>query len=130
MDIIHSFDKEALLNLQKQKTGARLQKLIIFRFPLASFTFSKKTEKDDFSAWQGVNVYSRFASRRIINKLHNQNKTIFVWTVNKKRKIKKMLRRGVDGIITNKPDLILKIIKQINSQTNQPPGIELQELKN
>lgn len=111
VDIIHSFDKQALLNLQQQKTGAKLQKLIVFKFPLASFTFSKKGEKDDFSAWQGVNVYSRFATKRIIKKLHSQGKTVFVWTVNKKRKMKKLVRRGVDGIITNKPDLAREVIK-------------------
>lgn len=111
VDIIHSFDKQALLNLQKQKTGARLQKLIIFKFPLASFTFSKRTEKDDFGAWQGVNVYGKFASRRIIRKLHAQNKTVFVWTINSERRMKKLIRRGVDGIITNRPDIARKLIE-------------------
>ena len=110
VDIIHSFDKQALLNLQQQKTGVKLQKLIVFRFPLASFTFSKKGEKDDFSAWQGVNVYSKFASKRIIKKIHSQGKTVFVWTVNKKRKMKKLVRLKADGIITNKPDLARAII--------------------
>lgn len=110
VDIIHSFDKQALLNLQQQKTGAKLQKLIVFKFPLASFTFSKKGEKDDFSAWQGVNVYGKFASKRIIKKLHSQGKTVFAWTINKKRKMKVLVRRGVDGIITNKPDLAKAII--------------------
>jgi glycerophosphoryl diester phosphodiesterase len=111
VDIIHSFDKQALLNLQQQKTGAKLQKLIVFKFPLASFTFSKKGEKDDFSAWQGVNINSHFASKRIIKKLHSQGKTVFVWTVNKKRKMKKLVRLKADGIITNKPDLAMGIIK-------------------
>lgn len=111
VDIIHSFDKQALLNLQKEKTGVKLQKLIVFRFPLASFTFSKKTEKDDFSDWQGVNVYSKFATKRIIKKLHSQNKTVFVWTVNKRRKMKKLVKRGVDGIITNRPDLAKEVVK-------------------
>lgn len=111
VDIIHSFDKQALLNLQQQKTGTKLQKLIVFKFPLASFTFSKKGEKDDFSAWQGVNINGKFASKRIIKKLHSQGKTVFVWTINKKRKMKKLVRRGADGIITNKPDLAKEVIK-------------------
>ncbi|MBP7808103.1 MAG: hypothetical protein KA163_02305 [Bacteroidia bacterium] len=110
VDIIHSFDKQALLNLQQQKTGAKLQKLIVFKFPLASFTFSKKGEKDDFSAWQGVNINSHFASKRIIKKLHSQGKTVFVWTVNKKRKMKKLIRFKADGIITNKPDLAREVV--------------------
>ncbi|MBK7667978.1 MAG: hypothetical protein IPJ32_11945 [Sphingobacteriaceae bacterium] len=110
VDIIHSFDKQALLNLQQQKTGTKLQKLIVFKFPLASFTFSKKGEKDDFSAWQGVNVNSHFASKRIIKKLHSQGKTVFVWTVNNKRKMKKLVRLKADGIITNKPDLAREVV--------------------
>lgn len=110
VDIIHSFDKQALLNLQQQKTGAKLQKLIVFKFPLASFTFSKKGEKDDFSAWQGVNVFGRFTTKRIIKKLHSQNKTVFAWTINKRRKMNKLVLRGVDGIITNKPDLAREVI--------------------
>jgi glycerophosphoryl diester phosphodiesterase len=110
VDIIHSFDKQALLNLQQQKTGTKLQKLVVFKFPLASFTFSKKGEKDDFSAWQGVNVYYKFASKRIIKKLHSQNKTVFAWTVNKRRKMKKLVRHNVDGIITNRPDIARDII--------------------
>ncbi len=112
VDIIHSFDKQALLNLQQQKTGAKLQKLIVFKFPLASFTFSKKGEKDDFSSWQGVNIQRHFANKRIIKKLHSQNKTVFVWTVNKKRKMKKLVRYGADGIITNKPDVARSVIKK------------------
>jgi glycerophosphoryl diester phosphodiesterase len=111
VDIIHSFDRSALLNLQKQKTGARLQKLIVFKFPLASFTFSKRTEKDNFAAWQGVNVQGKFASRRLIKKLHAQNKTVFVWTVDSKRKMKKLIRRGADGIITNRPDIARALIE-------------------
>jgi glycerophosphoryl diester phosphodiesterase len=111
VDIIHSFDKQALLKLQEQKTGTRLQKLIVFKFPLASFTFSRKTEKDDLSAWQGVNVNGKFASRRIIKKLHKQNKTVFVWTVDSKRQMKKLIRRGADGIITNRPDIARTLIE-------------------
>lgn len=109
VDIIHSFDKKALLNVQEQKSGIKLQKLIVFKLPLSSFVFSKKLNKDDFKNWQGVNVYRLFASKRLINKLHKQNIKVFVWTVNKKRKAKKLIKRGVDGIITNKPDMVKKL---------------------
>jgi glycerophosphoryl diester phosphodiesterase len=84
----------------------------VFRFPLASFTFRKKIEKDALTAWEGVNVYHLFASKRFIKKLHSQNKTVFAWTVNKKRKMKKLIRRGVDGIITNRPDVAREVVLQ------------------
>lgn len=103
---IHSFDKKALINIAKRDSNINLQKLIVFKFPLVSFNFDKKFNKDDFESWQGVNVYYRFCSKRVIKKLHSLGKTVYVWTVNKPRKAHKFAKRGVDGIITNKPDIL------------------------
>jgi glycerophosphoryl diester phosphodiesterase len=103
---IHSFDKKALVNVAKQDSNINLQKLIVFKFPLVSFNFDKTVNKDNFESWQGVNVYYRFCSKRVIKKIHRLGKTVYVWTVNKPRKARKFARRGVDGIITNKPDIL------------------------
>ena len=110
VNIIHSFDKNALLDINKQNTGIKLQKLIVFKLPLTSFNFSKKFNKDKFENWQGVNVYYTFVNRKLIRKLHKQNKTVFAWTVNKKRVAKRLIRIGVDGIITNKPEMVKGIM--------------------
>lgn len=103
---IHSFDKKVLLNIAKEDSSINLQKLIVFKFPLVSFNFDKHFNKDDFNNWQGVNVYYRFCSKRVIRKIHKLGKTVYVWTVNKPRKARKLARKGVDGIITNKPDIL------------------------
>lgn len=103
---IHSFDKQALINVSKRDSNINLQKLIVFKFPLVSFNFDKQFTKDDFTSWQGVNVYYRFCSKRVIKKIHRLGKTVYVWTVNKPRVARKFARRGVDGIITNKPDIL------------------------
>jgi glycerophosphoryl diester phosphodiesterase len=103
---IHSFEKEALINIAKRDSNINLQKLIVFKLPLISFNFDKHMTKDDYSNWKGVNVYYRFCSKRLIKKLHKLNKTVYVWTVNSPRKARKFARRGVDGIISNKPDIL------------------------
>ncbi|MBC7695438.1 MAG: glycerophosphodiester phosphodiesterase [Burkholderiales bacterium] len=103
---IHSFDKKALLNVARQDSNINLQKLIVFKFPLVSFNFDKHFNKDDFKNWNGVNVYYRFCSKRVIRKIHKLGKTVYVWTVNDPRKARKLAKRGVDGIITNKPDIL------------------------
>lgn len=103
---IHSFEKEPLINIAKRDSNINLQKLIVFKLPLVSFNFDKHFNKDDYTNWQGVNVYYKFCSKRLIKKLHKLNKTVYVWTVNKPRIAKKMAKRGVDGIITNKPDIL------------------------
>lgn len=103
---IHSFDKKALLNVAKTDSSINLQKLIVFKLPLVSFTFDKHVRKDKFENWEGVNVYYRFCSKRVIRKIHKLNKTVYVWTINNPRKARKLAKRGVDGIITNKPDIL------------------------
>jgi glycerophosphoryl diester phosphodiesterase len=103
---IHSFDKKALLNVAKLDSNINLQKLIVFNMPLVSFNFDKHFAKDDFRNWQGVNVYYRFCSKRVIRKIHKLGKTVYVWTVNNPSKARKLAKRGVDGIITNKPDIL------------------------
>ncbi len=103
---IHSFDKQALLNVAKADSNINLQKLIVFNLPLASFNFDKHFNKDDFKNWQGVNVYYKFCSKRLIKKVHRLGKSVYVWTVNNPKKARKLAKRGVDGIITNKPDIL------------------------
>lgn len=103
---IHSFDKKTLINVSKLDSNINLQKLIVFKFPLVSFTFDKHFQKDNFNNWKGVNVYYKFCSKRVIKKLHKLGKTVYVWTVNSPRKAKRLARRGVDGVITNKPDIL------------------------
>lgn len=103
---IHSFDKDALVNVAKRDSSINLQKLIVFNLPLVSFNFDKHFNKDDFKNWEGVNVYYKFCSKRVIKKIHKLGKTVYVWTVNKPRKARKLAKRGVDGIITNKPDVL------------------------
>lgn len=103
---IHSFEKEPLINIAKRDSSINLQKLIVFNLPLVSFNFDKHFSKDDFKNWEGVNVYYKFCSRRVIKKIHKLGKTVYVWTVNSPRKARKLAKKGVDGIITNKPDIL------------------------
>ena len=92
--------------MAKRDSSINLQNLIVFNLPLVSFNFDKHFNKDDFKNWEGVNVYYKFCSKRVIRKIHKLRKTVYVWTVNKPRKARKLAKRGVDGIITNKPDIL------------------------
>jgi len=105
---IHSFDKQALLRVARADSQISLQKLIVFRLPLVSFSFDRHFVKDDFASWQGVNVYYRFCTRRLIRQVHRLGKTVYVWTVNQPRLARRYQRRGVDGVITNDPAIFQK----------------------
>lgn len=49
---------------------------------------------------------------RHVQELHELGVNVNVWTVDRKRNIKKMIDHGVDGIITNKPELVKRIAKK------------------
>ena len=51
------------------------------------------------------------ASWAMINSLHKQGMKIYVWTVNDPVQMSVMMSRGVDGIITDKPALVRKVLE-------------------
>ncbi|MGL4339340.1 MAG: glycerophosphodiester phosphodiesterase family protein [Rhodoglobus sp.] len=54
----------------------------------------------------------RTTTPRLINMLHNAGVEVHVWTINDPLRMTQLLNLGVDGIITDRPDLALEIIAQ------------------
>ena len=46
----------------------------------------------------------KIVNKKMVDDLHNQGFKVFVWTVNKKRDIEKMISLGADGIFSDYPD--------------------------
>jgi glycerophosphoryl diester phosphodiesterase len=56
-----------------------------------------------------------------LDRAKRENKPVFVWTVNDRRKIWKMLHdERIDAIITDKPDLAISLRQKMDSQTVSP----------
>lgn len=49
------------------------------------------------------------ASARFIQAMHRRGVDVHVWTINDEREMMQLFRRGVDGIVTNRPDAGVKI---------------------
>jgi glycerophosphoryl diester phosphodiesterase len=49
-----------------------------------------------------------YATKNIIARVHDMGKELHVWTVNDEETIKKLVDRGVDGIISDYPNLLMK----------------------
>lgn len=103
--VFQSFNDEVLFKLHEIDPTLRLEKLL---FSLTSNTLfdgsftSFSAEKYSFIA--SFNIHKSFASRHFIQRMHAMGKEVKVWTVNKPKK----LPVGVDGVITNRPDLFQK----------------------
>ncbi len=100
--IIQSFDPGILGQLNKLDSSLNLHLLVI------GGLFPKKIP----SYIKAINPNFHFATEKKINKLHLQNRKIFVWTVNEEKKMKKMIEAGVDGVISNYPERLIKLIKK------------------
>ncbi len=51
-----------------------------------------------------VSLNHIFVNRNIVSSAHKSGKKVFVWTVNEKSDIERMVSMGVDNIITDRPD--------------------------
>lgn len=104
--IIQSFDDCVLENVHLLAPDVRVEKLIVCRlFPgvcidngINSFSF----EKYNFCA--SINSMGAFTSKRFVRDCHRAGKEVKIWTVNSPGRVVP----GVDGVITNRPDLFRK----------------------
>ena len=50
-------------------------------------------------------------SQRLLREMHRRGKPVFVWTVNKEDDMKRLVDFGVDGIITDRPSVLFRLVK-------------------
>jgi len=57
-------------------------------------------------------VEARMATRRFVRRAHRARQEVYVWTVDDPAWMLDAMGRGVDGLITNKPDLAREVVAQ------------------
>jgi glycerophosphoryl diester phosphodiesterase len=65
-------------------------------------------KKDDDGNYM-VNIMHK----QIIDDLHRKNIAVLYWTVNDKETMKLLIEYGVDGIITDRPDLLIEVFDEL-----------------
>lgn len=66
-----------------------------------------------------VHLSYPFATTGFIKKLHKEGYKVNIWTVNTSALMKKLIKRKVDGIITNYPDKLKRVIKEIEKNSKK-----------
>ncbi|WNJ15923.1 glycerophosphodiester phosphodiesterase family protein [Pontibacter sp. G13] len=111
---IQSFDSKTLSLCQKEIPNLTYQKLIVVNLPILNVFFDEKWQKDlstHFSWVTGINPYFKLLNQRFINDMHANDLHVYSYTIDDESEMKKCIEWGVDGIITNYPDRLLKLLK-------------------
>lgn len=58
------------------------------------------------------NCSSRQLSKKRIRDIHEHNIPVFVYTVDRKKRMEALIQKGVTGIFTNKPDLLWDVLRE------------------
>lgn len=104
--MIQSFNDQVLERISKIAPEIELHKL--FYGNLFGFGVKRKNLNtyEHISAFNSLNALT---SEKYIKEVHSIGKKVNVWTVNKQAKMNAALQKGVDGIITDRPDLLIEL---------------------
>lgn len=109
-----SFNDRALFRINKLDNNIRLGKLFVGKHAHLPLSFDKGLNIRPLKKYAFVDeviVKHDYATKAIIEKVHDFGKELHVWTVNNEATIQKLIERGVDGIISDYPNLLMKYRK-------------------
>lgn len=75
------------------------------RVMLRNLAFNRRARPDVLS------VNHDMVDARYLRRMHRRGYRVFVWTVNDPEDMRRLLDLGVDGIITDRPDLLLDVMR-------------------
>jgi glycerophosphoryl diester phosphodiesterase len=107
--IIHSFNTEVLERIHQKAPQIRLHKLFILEFRFSPFYLDQGISifnPEDYPYIEEYSLNEYFGNTHIIRKLQSMGKKVNIWTLNDPERIEAYKSMGVDGIISNYPDLI------------------------
>ncbi|MGN0574301.1 MAG: glycerophosphodiester phosphodiesterase [Acutalibacteraceae bacterium] len=110
--LISSFSPELLVECKrvdaKCKTGFLYSpdRKICYQKMIFGYVKFAKEIKADY-----LHPHYSLVSKAYVKKLHEAGVGVNPWTVDKPKSVKKLLDCGVDGIITNAPDMVNSIVK-------------------
>ena len=110
--LISSFDYKMLKEAKRVDPSCKTAYLyptyasMLMIWGFFSFTLAKSIKCDALHPHKG------FISKRTIDKAHKKGMTVNAWTVNEEQDILALIEKGVDGLITDRPDYVREVIEK------------------
>lgn len=103
--IIFAFDYRTLAKIRHLNKSIKILYLISY-VNQYSIDYAKVINVDAIGAGYGTEI-----TKELVDQIHENNMELWKWTVDKEEDMKQLISLGVDGIITNRPDVALEIRK-------------------
>jgi len=106
-----SFNDRALFRIHKLDNEIRTGKLFVGKHANLPLSWDKGVNLKPLRRYHFVDeiiVKHIYATKNIIDRVHKMGKELHVWTVNDPDTIEMLVERGVDGIISDYPNLLMK----------------------
>lgn len=65
-------------------------------------------------------IQHRVCTPRLVERVHASGRKVYVWTVDRPEQMRRFIEMGVDGIISNRPDLVHEAVAEV--QRIEPKG--------
>jgi glycerophosphoryl diester phosphodiesterase len=101
--VVSSFRRDVMNELNSSEMNYSLA----FLYIIPSFVSRGMSYRDSIDC---LHAYHRLLSPRLIESYHRLNKEVNAWTVNNEIHIRRLVKMGVDGIITDHPPRTMKIL--------------------
>jgi len=105
--IISSFNEKALLRIKQINPRIPTALLIV-----SDGLFSSQVKKAAKVKADAINEYSKFLRNGEIKRSQSYGLQVNTYTVDEPAKIASLIEHGINGIITNRPDLVLRILQE------------------
>ena len=110
--IVQSFNEKAVERVKILDPEIKTYYLLGGNFTDYYREFSKTTGKPSQSyRYDGLGVYHKLLTAGAIDSLRKEGLEVFVWTVNEASDMSEMISAGVDGIISDSPDVLIGLIR-------------------
>lgn len=114
--VVQSFSSKVLKALYRLEPRIELNKLINYTLPGVPLYNDGRMRMGTVAEelyTTAVNVNSRHFSTRLARHLRARNRTANLWTVNDPQAMKRLIKMGADGIITNYPDKLKQVLAEL-----------------
>jgi glycerophosphoryl diester phosphodiesterase len=104
----------------KVATGASVREFAIFR--LLSVLHLSRLYRGPFQALQPPDTYKgfRIVTRELVRAAHKSGLRVDVWTIDDEADMHRLLEFGVDGVMTDRPDILARVLGHSSEAVAHP----------